>query len=69
MSTKQRLLPLILLLLLSSAGTAQTHRASLRGTVTDPNKAVMPGSSVKVVNQETNEERNTVSDDLGRYAL
>jgi hypothetical protein len=69
MSMNQKLMALVLLLLLSSSVAAQTHRASIRGTVTDPNKAVMPGATMKVVNQETNEERNTVTDDQGRYAL
>lgn len=69
MSRNLKFFSLILLLMLSSSVAAQTYRASIRGTVTDPNKAALPGATVKVVSQETNEERSTVTDNMGRYAL
>ncbi len=68
-STHRQILPLLLLLLLPSAIEAQTFRGSIRGTVTDPNSAVVPGATIKLVNRETNEERNTVSGNEGGFAL
>ncbi|MCA1633344.1 MAG: TonB-dependent receptor [Acidobacteria bacterium] len=60
---------LLLLLLFVSSATAQTHRGSIRGTVTDPNGAVVPGASVRLVNQETSETRAAVSGGEGEYTL
>src|ERR1700687_3598522 len=68
-SSHQKLLPLILLLLLASTAAAQTYRAALRGTVYDPNEAVIPSASIKIVNVATNESRSTVSNDEGTYAI
>ncbi|HKG13605.1 MAG TPA: carboxypeptidase-like regulatory domain-containing protein, partial [Pyrinomonadaceae bacterium] len=48
---------------------AQTHRASLRGTVYDPNRAVIPGAEIKLSNRDTNETRTATSDAEGQYAL
>jgi hypothetical protein len=48
---------------------AQTHRGSVRGTVTDPNGAVVVGAAVKVTNRETNESRTAKSDDEGNFAV
>ncbi|HYP53339.1 MAG TPA: carboxypeptidase regulatory-like domain-containing protein, partial [Pyrinomonadaceae bacterium] len=62
------LLAAVTLLSLSPA-LAQTHRASLRGTVTDPNGAVVVGAAVSVVNTETNEARAATSDGEGNYAV
>jgi len=69
MSMTHKLLPLLALLLLGSSGAAQNQRGSLRGTVYDPNGAVIPSASVKVVNVATNETRSTVSNNEGRYAI
>jgi len=41
----------------------------VRGTVVDPNKAVVRGAAVKLVNRDTNETRNTVSDADGEYSI
>ena len=49
--------------------SAQTHRASVRGTVADPDGAVVVGAAVKVVNEGTNETRATVSGGEGEFAL
>lgn len=48
---------------------AQTHRASLRGTVYDPNGAVIQGASVTLTNLATNEARTTTSNDQGEYTI
>src|SRR5258705_10624045 len=41
--------------------------ATLQGTVTDPQSAVMPGVSITVHNTATNQERNVVTDAAGAY--
>jgi hypothetical protein len=69
MSKNQKLLPLIFLLLVSIPAVAQTHLASLRGTIIDPNKAVMPGASIKLVSEETGEARTTVSGSDGSFTI
>ena len=60
---------LAVLILLPSLVSAQTHRASVRGTVTDPNSAVVAGANVQVINTETNESRTTTTDEDGSYAV
>ena len=47
---------------------AQTHRGSVRGTIYDPNRAVLLRSS-KVTNEETGETRSVSSDADGEYAI
>ena len=69
MSSHRKLFPLVLLLLLSSAAAAQTHRGSIRGTVTDPNKAVIAGASLTLSSRETNEQRNVVTNASGEYTI
>src|SRR4029079_1389084 len=41
--------------------------ATLRGTVTDPQSAVMPGVSITVHNTATNQDRTVVTDAAGAY--
>ena len=48
---------------------AQTHRASVRGIVTDTNGAVIPGAAVKLTNTGTNETRETTTGGEGEYAI
>jgi Carboxypeptidase regulatory-like domain len=62
--------PLFLFLLLIAPTTfAQTHRASIRGTVSDPNNAVVPAATVTLTNKATNEIRTATSDAAGEYAI
>ncbi len=56
-------------LLHAPPASAQTHRGSVRGTVTDPNRAVIPGAEVTLSNRDTNETRVAMSDADGQYAL
>lgn len=49
--------------------TSQTHRASLRGTVYDPNHAVIQGAELSLINSGTAEVRTTKSRDDGSYAF
>jgi hypothetical protein len=60
---------IVLSLLLAAPVLAQTHRASLRGTVYDPNGAVIQGASVTLTNVATNESRTTTSNDKGEYTI
>src|SRR2546425_8248084 len=69
MSSHRKLFPLVLLLLLSSVAAAQTYRGSIRGTVFDPRNAVIPGAQVKLISQDTNEERTVVSGVDGEYSI
>jgi len=59
----------VLSLALSIAVAAQTHRASLRGTVYDPNHAAIPGAKVTLTNTATGDVRTTNADGNGEYAL
>src|SRR4029079_7399325 len=56
-------------LLLPATIAAQTHRGSLRGTIYDPNQAVIPGTTVTVTSVATGEVRTTTSDRRGDYAI
>ncbi|HEX5702558.1 MAG TPA: carboxypeptidase regulatory-like domain-containing protein [Pyrinomonadaceae bacterium] len=58
-------------LILFGAGAAlgQTHRGSVRGTVYDPNRAVVVGATITLTGQETSETRTTTSGDEGGYAF
>ncbi len=60
---------LVILTSLGSSAAAQTHRASLRGTIYDQNSAILPGASVRLKNIATEIERATVSDSEGQYAI
>ena len=60
---------LVLLLLLVAPVLGQTHRASVRGTVYDPNHAVIQGATVKIINSQTGEVRTTTTGDDGSYAI
>jgi len=67
-----RLLALALTLaLLAAPGTAaaQTSRASIRGTVTDTNGAVVQGAEVAATNEGTNERRVVRTDSEGQYTV
>jgi hypothetical protein len=56
-------------LLLQPLAFAQTHRGSIRGTVTDQNGAVIPSAIVEVTNAETNDKRTVTTDGEGNYAI
>lgn len=55
--------------LLMSMGWSQTYTASLRGTVTDVSKAVIPGASVVVTETSRNLKYTAQTDTTGRYML
>jgi hypothetical protein len=53
----------------ATAATAQEFRATIKGQVTDPSKAAVPGATVTALNQETNETANTVTNADGNYSV
>lgn len=61
----------ILSLILLGAGSAltQTHRGSVRGTVYDPNKAVVAGATITITETETGESRAATSGEQGDYVI
>lgn len=60
---------LVLPLLLTVPVLAQTHRASIRGTIYDPNQAAIPNATITVTSAATGEQRATTSGDDGEYAI
>src|SRR5215470_16798706 len=57
----------ILVLLVSSPLHAQSDRARIIGTVTDPQGAVIPGATVTVTNVATGVATRTTTDQEGQY--
>ncbi|HEY8562475.1 MAG TPA: TonB-dependent receptor [Pyrinomonadaceae bacterium] len=47
--------------------SGQSDRGSIRGTITDPNGAVVPNAKITITNVETNETRETTTSAEGTY--
>ncbi len=62
-------LVLVGVLFLPVAGQAQITRGGVNGTVRDASGAVVPGASVTVINLDTNQPRDTVTDAEGFYRV
>ncbi len=63
---------LLVLLIVSGilSATAQDGTATLRGTVTDPNGAVVPAATISVANEETGINRRTATtNESGDYVF
>lgn len=60
---------LALILALTFIANAQTHRASIRGAVTDPNGATVPGAEIRLTNEETGQTRVVTTSENGEYAI
>jgi outer membrane receptor protein involved in Fe transport len=60
---------LVAVLFLPALAAAQGTTGSISGTVTDSQKAVMPGVTVVVTHAETGTTRTQVSDEHGRYRV
>jgi len=58
-----------LILFTASSALAQTHRGSVRGTVYDPNKAVVAGATITITEVETGETRTATSEEQGGYSI
>jgi hypothetical protein len=59
----------LLLLVLISALAAQTDRATLTGTITDPSGGVVPGATVSIRASATHAEHTTTTNAAGAYTL
>ncbi|HZI48763.1 MAG TPA: carboxypeptidase-like regulatory domain-containing protein, partial [Pyrinomonadaceae bacterium] len=59
----------VLSLLLPATIAAQTHRASVRGTIFDPRKAAITGASVSITRLDTGEVRATTANGNGEYGI
>jgi hypothetical protein len=60
---------LVFILLAAFTAEAQTDQGSIRGTVRDQTKAVIPGATIVVANQRTGGHRNAVSDERGSFLV
>jgi len=61
---------LAILLVATSAAIAQTSKATLRGTVTDPSGAIVPGAEITVTDVGTNVEvRRLITDTNGNFEV
>jgi hypothetical protein len=60
---------LVALFTFFALGTQAQYRGSLRGTVTDPTGAVVPGAKVTLLNPETNETKSAATDSNGIYTF
>ncbi|MFN0120628.1 MAG: carboxypeptidase regulatory-like domain-containing protein [Blastocatellia bacterium] len=69
MFTRQASLLLALVLLCASILSAQTTNGALRGAVTDPTGAVIPGAAVSVKNTDTSATRAAVSGADGGFTV
>ena len=70
MKSNFRILFLVVLsLALHLVVSAQTHRASLRGTIYDATGAAIPGAEIKLTNVATGETRTITSGDGGEYTI
>jgi carboxypeptidase family protein/TonB-dependent receptor-like protein len=66
---KTTIVALLIALLLQGSAFGQTHRGSIRGTVTDKSSATVSGALVRVVHEGTNEVRTAKTGDGGDYVL
>ena len=63
------LLGLAGLLVLTGSVTAQEFRATVKGQVVDTSQAALPGATVSVLNQQTNEVATAVTNNEGNYTI
>jgi len=65
----QGLLGVAILLTLTVSATAQEFRATVKGQVVDTSQASLPGATVTVRNQETNEVATATTNNDGNYTV
>src|SRR5215471_7648449 len=58
---------LVFLIALVTPTPAQSTKGTIKGTIRDPNGAVIPHATVTVVNAATNAERTVTASDDGTY--
>src|SRR5215472_9410378 len=61
------ILPLLILLVRVACLAQSTNAGDIRGTVTDPSGALVPGVTVTVINVDTGEIKNFVTNESGIY--
>jgi hypothetical protein len=66
---KSALVLLLASLLAASPALGQTHRASVRGAVTDASSTRLAGVVMRLVNEETNELRSAATGDDGEFVI
>jgi hypothetical protein len=69
MKTLCRACCLLILLASASPGSAQTPRASVRGTIADPSGARIPAAEVQATRVGTNETWHVNADQTGQFAI
>src|SRR6266436_2471806 len=55
--------------IVTGIAVGQVTTGSLQGVVTDPNKAVVPGATVKITNVDTGQTREATTNDEGFYRV
>ncbi|HJP93797.1 MAG TPA: carboxypeptidase regulatory-like domain-containing protein [Pyrinomonadaceae bacterium] len=65
----RNLLLLVLLLVMAPLVHAQTDQGRIGGTVTDANRAIVPGATVVVKNDRTGEQRTATTTESGYYII
>src|SRR6202790_919978 len=66
---KMKATKLLIVSLAASAAFAQIQAGRVVGTVTDPNKAVIPNAQVTVTGTATNQAKTVTTNGLGEYAV
>jgi len=69
MKSCQGLLIIAILFAMVGGATAQEFRATVKGQVVDSSQAALPGATVTVRNQETNEVATAVTNNDGNYTI
>ena len=69
MKSCQGLLGVAILLVLTGSAAAQEFRATVRGQVVDSSQASLPGATVTLRNQETNEVATATTNSDGNYTI
>ncbi len=69
MTDKLGLLFVVAVVAAAPSVAAQSHRASVRGLVTDATGAVLRGANVRATQQTTSERRTVTTDEGGRFAV
>ena len=69
MKSCQSVLIVAMLLAMVAGATAQEFRATVKGQVLDSSQAALPGATVTVHNQQTNEVATAVTNNDGNYTI
>src|SRR3954454_6916578 len=69
LSITRLLFGLFLLLMLTVSGFAQAITGTISGTVLDPNKGVIPGAKVTLINDQTGDKRTINTNEEGRFTF